>query len=160
MTNSRGHCSNANEQLIVSSIRNVIFSTSLFANTSWPSRSRKNPYYDRCYICFVEDIARAVMAMTSERARKMAGEHAHLLFNIPVLHHQTVTFTAEHMLFSLAKQPIKMAFLQHMDVILIAEIGLISSSCSEQSIQYYDITKRRWEDWLYWPQETPINFVL
>ena len=57
----------------------------------------------------------------------MAGEHAHLLFNIPVLHHQTVTFTAEHMLFSLAKQPIKMAFLQHMDVILIAEIGLISS---------------------------------
>ena len=67
--------------------------------------------------------------MTSERARRLGGEHIHLLFGLPVTreHACTISVLAEQTLFRLKSTPIRLAALQRLDVLFIEEIGLISA---------------------------------
>jgi hypothetical protein len=70
-----------------------------------------------------------LVAMTSERARKLGGEHIHLLFGMPVLDNRryTISSLSESTLFNLARSPIRLAALQRIDVLFIEEIGLVSA---------------------------------
>jgi predicted GIY-YIG superfamily endonuclease len=70
-----------------------------------------------------------LIAMTSERARRLGGEHIHLLFGLPVLDNKkhTISSMAETTLFHLGRSPIRLAALQRIDVLCIEEIGLVSA---------------------------------
>lgn len=70
-----------------------------------------------------------VTAFTSERARRLAGEHLHLLFDIKgsTFRNLDVRWLSEESIRALQRHPIKMAFLQRIDVLFIDEIGLISA---------------------------------
>ncbi|XP_014681905.1 PREDICTED: ATP-dependent DNA helicase PIF1-like, partial [Priapulus caudatus] len=70
-----------------------------------------------------------LVAITSERARRLGGEHIHLLFNIPILDakRHTISTMAETTLFRLLHSPIRLAALQRIDVLVIEEIGLVSA---------------------------------
>ena len=70
-----------------------------------------------------------IIALTSERARRLGGEHIHLLFRLPVLDYRnhTITSMAETTIIALARSPIRLAALQRIDVLLVEEIGLISA---------------------------------
>jgi hypothetical protein len=70
-----------------------------------------------------------LVAMTSERARRLGGEHIHLLFGMPVIEEKrhTISSMAESTIFRLQRTPVRMAALQRIDVLLIEEIGLVSA---------------------------------
>jgi predicted GIY-YIG superfamily endonuclease len=70
-----------------------------------------------------------LIAFTSERARRLGGEHIHLLFGLPVLDTQrhTISGMAEATLFRLVRSPVRLAALQRIDVLCIEEIGLVSA---------------------------------
>ena len=70
-----------------------------------------------------------LVALTSERARRLGGEHLHLFFGIPAQTSRcsTMRALAEITLFRLAKNPVRLAGLQRLDVLFIEEVGLISA---------------------------------
>ena len=70
-----------------------------------------------------------LVALTSERARRLGGEHIHLLFSMPVLDDKrySISTMAETTLFQLVRSPVRMAALQRIDVLMIEEIGLVSA---------------------------------
>ena len=78
---------------------------------------------------FARCLKTQLVAMTSERARRLGGEHIHLLFGLPVTrgHACTISVLAEQTLFRLKRTPIRLAALQRLDVLFIEEIGLISA---------------------------------
>lgn len=68
-------------------------------------------------------------AVTSERARLVGGVHLHLLFGMSA-HSSMIEgspIIAERVLMNLLKSPLKMAYLQRLDVLFFEEIGLLSS---------------------------------
>ena len=70
-----------------------------------------------------------LVAMTSERASRLGGEHIHLLLGLPVLQESphTISALAEKTLFHLRRSPIRMAALQRIDLLFIEEVDLVSS---------------------------------
>lgn len=84
------------------------------------------PGSEKTHILLIAQILARVLnaqmiVMTSERARRLGGEHIHLLFGIPVLENQTHTifWMAETTLFYMVRNPIRLAALQCIDVLVI-----------------------------------------
>ena len=81
-----------------------------------------------CY-CLENDVPCTLTAITSERARKLGGQHLHFLFGIPVQQGRicTVHSWASSTLVYLARNPIRYAYLKRLKVILFEEFSLLSS---------------------------------
>ena len=70
-----------------------------------------------------------LLSWTSERARKLGGNHLHLVFPLPV-NTQTVTYSsgiASDCLSRLERDPVKRAVLKRTDVFVFEEIGMLSA---------------------------------
>lgn len=71
-----------------------------------------------------------VAALTAERAQQLGGIHLHSLFcirNLPGQHSTTASRMADSAIVELERSPVKKGFLARLRVLLIEEIGLISS---------------------------------
>ena len=79
--------------------------------------------------CLSKGLRTMLVAITSERARKMGGEHLHMLFCIPVQqgYIYTVHSVASKAILSLARNPIRLAILQRLRIILFEEMSLLSA---------------------------------
>ena len=71
----------------------------------------------------------AMLALTSDRARAVGGEHIHLFFKINVSNRrlQSADFSVEETMIRLARDPVRLAMVKRIDVIFIEEIGLLSA---------------------------------
>jgi hypothetical protein len=78
--------------------------------------------------CLSKGLNTIITAITAERAQVLGGEHLHMLFCLPVSQSklQSVTAVVENCLGNLVRNPIKLAYLKRLDVIIIEEIGLLA----------------------------------
>ena len=83
-----------------------------------------------CMYALSRQLRTAMVSMTSERARVVGGEHFHLLLGMRA--DQTIengaTVMAEKCLLSLARKPVKCAYLKRLDIIFFEEIGLLPAT--------------------------------
>jgi hypothetical protein len=70
-----------------------------------------------------------LVALTSERARRLGGIHIHMAFSIPVMNtaFYTIQSMASKAILALSRTPVRLAFLQRLHVLFIEEIGLVSA---------------------------------
>ena len=70
-----------------------------------------------------------LVAVTSERSRRLGGQHLHMVFCLPVMqvHFCTVNGIASKTLVNLAKNPLRLAILQRLEIMFFEEIGLLSA---------------------------------
>jgi hypothetical protein len=93
-----------------------------------PGASKTHILLTVCAYALSKGLKTMIVAITSERARILGGEHVHWLFAIPVIKStlETPVMSAEKSLAALARQPVRMAFLKRLDVMIFEEIGLLS----------------------------------
>ena len=81
------------------------------------------------------------MSFTSQRARKLRGDHLHLVFPLTVnkgkmpMSHEII----HECIKNLETDPMKTAVIKRTDVFINEEIGLFSTQIFIHSIQYFNI---------------------
>ena len=68
-----------------------------------------------------------ITTLSAEKAASLGGTHIHRLMPIPVNDRGSTRRIAERTICKLHKQPIQLAFLKQIDVVLVEDIGMISS---------------------------------